>query len=296
MFNGTLTALVTPFKSQPVLRPEIDVARLDDLVEWQIGEGISGFVVCGTTGETATLEVDEKLMLFRRVLELVRKRVPVIAGTGGNCTKSTIELTKAAAELGVDGALLVSPYYNKPTQEGLFAHFRTVAEACPLPLLLYNIPGRTSVDISIDTFQRLAAISNIVGVKEASGSAEKLTALSALVSSSFCLLAGEDSLTYLTLACRGSGVISAASNVIPGEMVAITAAAAAGDMEGALSAQVRALPAIRALFTETNPAPAKAALQLMGRLEFDALRLPLVPVTDGTRKLLKEALHNLGRL
>ncbi len=291
MLEGTITALVTPFqKVASTEQPPLDLDALEELIHWQLECGVRGFVVGGTTGESATLEPTERIQLVKRVLEIVRRKVPVIVGTGTNCTRTSIELTKAAKELGADGALIVSPYYNKPTQEGLYQHFRAVAEQGGLPIVVYNIPGRTSVDISLDTFRRLAKLSQVVAVKEASGSADKLIDLAAHLGPRVALLAGEDSLTYFVMAARGRGVISAASNVIPKEMVAITDNWLRGDVQAALAAQCRALPVIRALFRETNPAPAKAALKILGRLPNDTLRLPLVAVQEDTRELLTKVL------
>ena len=288
MFEGTHTALITPFQKGASGAPAgIDYTALANFVEWQLDCGISGFVVCGTTAESATLDPEEKLSVIRKVKDVSAGRVPLVVGTGSNNTRQTIEFTQAVREIGVDAALIVSPYYNKPTQEGLFQHFSTVAKEGGLPVVIYNIPGRTSIDIALDTFERLASDDRIVAVKEASGSADKLIELSARVGDRVEILAGEDSLTYFVMAAGGKGVISASSNVIPAEMLAITSSALAGDLKGSLAAQQAALPKIRALFAETNPAPAKAALQLMEKLPSDAMRLPLVSVREDTREMLR---------
>lgn len=290
MFKGTLTAIITPFLGEPKENPAVDYDVLADLIEWQLGCGIEGFVICGTTGESATLSDKEKLSLIKFVAERVKGRVPIIAGTGTNCTLKSVELTRAAKDIGVDGVLLVSPYYNKPTQEGLFQHFSRIAEEGALPVIIYNIPGRTSVDIAVETFERLAQVPNIVAVKEASGSADKLMTLAAAIGDKLDILSGEDALTFEVMAAGGTGVISASSNVIPELMLQITTLAAEQKYSPALTAQLKALPIIRALFAETNPGPAKAALMMMGKIPSDTVRMPLVPVKDETRKLLRKVL------
>ena len=286
--SGTLTALVTPFYSAAENPFAIDYTSLEKLIEWQLAEGVDGFVVCGTTAENATLSPEERLSLLNFTKKVVGSKAPIVMGTGSNSTQGSIEFTKAVAEIGVDAALVVSPYYNKPTQEGLYQHFRACAEQGGLPVVLYNIPSRTGVDIAIETFERLAKLPGIVGVKEASGSPLKLTQLAGLVDNNFSLLSGEDALTYLTLACGGKGVISASANAIPAEMAAISSRYLAGDLEGAKQAQLKALPYIEALFLETNPAPAKAVLQSLGKIQSEILRAPLVPVQDKTRARLEE--------
>ena len=286
--SGTLTALITPFYSADENPFAIDYTSLENLIEWQLAEGVDGFVVCGTTAENATLTPEERLSLLNFTKKVVGNRRPIVMGTGSNSTQTSIEFTKKVAEIGVDAALIVSPYYNKPTQEGLYQHFRACAEQGGLPIVLYNIPSRTGVDISIETFERLVKLPGIIGVKEASGSPLKLTQLSALVSDKFSLLSGEDALTYLTLACGGKGVISASANAIPAEMAAISSRYLAGDTLGARAAQIQALPYIQALFLETNPAPAKAVLQSLGKIQSEILRAPLVPVNEKTRSSLAE--------
>ncbi len=291
MFEGTITALITPFKPEPADKPAIDFAALEGLVEWQIESGVSGFVVNGTTGESSTLDPQEKLEVLKRVIKVVNGRVTVIAGTGTNNTKTTIEMTRAAKELGAHGALVVNPYYNRPTQEGLFQHFSAVAAQGGLPVILYNIPGRTGVEIAIETFERLAQIKEIVAVKQAMDSATRIMEIVEKVGEKITLLSGEDGLTYLMLAAGGKGVISASANVIPKAMVAITNHFHDGNFEESLEAQLDAMPIIRALFAESNPAPAKAALAMLGRIGTDTMRLPLVPVAAGTRELLRKVLH-----
>ncbi len=288
ILEGVITALITPFKGT---QAEIDYEALEGLIHWQIEKGIRGFVVAGTTGESATLNATERIALVKQVVSFVNKRVPIVVGTGTNCTKTTIEYTRSAKELGADAVLVVSPYYNKPTQEGLFQHFSAVAKEGGMPIVVYNIPGRTSVDISIETFEKLSRVREIFAIKESSASADKLMALAEKVGDKFEIFSGEDALTYLILAAGGKGVISAVSNVIPEEMVAITECWKKGAHQEALKAQLACLPITRALFKETNPAPAKAALKILGRIPNDSLRLPLVSVGEETRKTLQGLLQ-----
>lgn len=287
MFSGTITALVTPFQRGSAAA-KIDYDALSNLIEWQLACGVSGFVAAGTTGESATLSGDEKLELFRFVVRAVKGRVPVIAGTGSNNTSASVSLTRAAKECGVDGALAVAPYYNKPTQAGLIAHFRAIADV-GLPVILYNIPGRSVIDIEISTFEALASHPQITAVKEASGSAAKLLEFAQRVGDRLTLLSGEDHMTFFAMAAGGAGVISASSNAIPSAMCRITEAMQRGDSAGGLRAQLDALPAIRALFIESNPAPAKAALAAAGRIACEDLRLPLVPISEKSREIVTAA-------
>lgn len=290
MFKGTLTALITPFRPEPRDNPAVDYDTLTKLVEWQIQSGVQGLVPCGTTAESVTLTHDEKISVIKRVMEVTKKRVPIIVGTGTNCTRDSVALSREVKELGADGVLVVSPYYNKPTQEGLYQHFKTVAEQGGLPVVLYNIPGRTAVEILPETFGRLAKVPGIVAVKEATGSAGRIMDIVEYTDGKLAMFAGDDNITYLVMSVGGQGVISASANVIPKEMIAITEHALNNRWKESLQAQVAALPAIRALFTETNPAPAKAALQMMGKIPHETLRLPLVSVKDETRAILKKAL------
>ncbi|MCB0322210.1 MAG: 4-hydroxy-tetrahydrodipicolinate synthase [Bdellovibrionales bacterium] len=287
-FRGTFTALVTPFRAGPGRQSQLDLATWDALLEWQISVGVAGVVIYGTTGEAPTLSQQEKLELTKRAVEVVAGRVPVIAGTGSNATGPSIELTQTVKRLGVDAVLTVAPYYNKPNQEGLLQHFRAIADEGGLPLVLYNIPGRSVISISLDTIARLSEHPKIVAIKQAVDSAAELTELAGRIEGRMALLAGDDPIIYATMAAGGTGVISASASVIPERICAITDRALQGDWAGAKAAQQEALPFIRALFSETNPAPAKAALQLMGRLPDDSLRLPLVSVADTTRRRLQE--------
>jgi 4-hydroxy-tetrahydrodipicolinate synthase len=291
-FRGTYTALITPFSDDK--ERSIDFNALENLIEWQLDNGVSGFVALGTTAESATLSGAEKVEVIKKVMQFARKRVPIIVGTGSNCTKTSIEQTKLAKELGADGALVVSPYYNKPTQEGLFQHFSAVASEGGLPVILYNIPGRTGVEIATETFARLAKVPNIEGVKEASGSSGKLMEIAEVAAPTWSILAGDDNVTYLVMAIGGSGVISASANAIPKEMSSIVTNAVEDRWVESKAAQVKSLPMIRSLFIETNPAPAKAALKLRGIIASDALRLPLVTVKETTRAALKDGLKGLG--
>jgi 4-hydroxy-tetrahydrodipicolinate synthase len=295
MFSGTLPAIITPFLPADSGTPQVDYESLEQLIEWQLECGVSGIVVCGSTGEAATLSAEEKLAVIKRTAEIVRGRVPVIAGTGTNCTADSVELTRRCKELpGVDGVLLVAPYYNKPTQEGLYRHFKTVAEQGKLPVVVYNIPGRSVVEISPATLRRLAQVPGIVAIKHAVDSASRLLEVAEAIDGRLNLLAGDDPLTYAVFTVGGKGVISASASVIPREMLAITEAGLRGDMPTALAAQLKALPLIHALFLETNPIPAKAALKMLGRISSDAVRLPLVPAADSTRAELKRLLSSSG--
>lgn len=290
MFQGTFPALITPFRQSGSGDPQVDLGALAEFVEWQIASGVDGVVANGTTAESATLTEEEKISTIKRVIEVVRKRVPVIVGTGTNNTRETVQFTRTAKELGADAALVVSPYYNKPTQEGLFQHFSLVAREGGLPVMLYNIPGRSSVEIATETMARLAAVPGIFGVKQSVDSASRLVDILAVVPRSFGIYSGECSLTQLMMAVGGVGTVSASANVIPKEMVSITSAMLRGEREVAQKAQEAVLPIIRALFRETNPAPAKAALKMMGIIPDDAVRLPLVSVQESTRAELRQVL------
>ena len=289
MFEGVYPALITPFRRLSDGRTEVDHAALESLIDWQLACGVSGLVIYGTTGESATLTTAEKLEITKRTLAHVAGRVPVIAGTGSNSTQASVEFTKQVQSLGVDGALAVAPYYNKPSQEGLFQHFTAIAD-CGLPVVLYNVPGRTVVSISVETFSRLAEHPNIVACKQAVDSVSELMELSAACADKLTLLAGDDPMVYAFLASGGKGVISASANVLPKEMVALYQRYVSGDIAGSLKAQQDILPIISALFSESNPTPAKAALQMMGKIDDDVVRLPLVSASEAARKLLREVL------
>ncbi len=288
-FQGTMTALVTPLADG-----RIDEGALRRLVHQQIAGGVDVLVPCGTTGEGATLTSDETNQVVRIVVEEARGRVPVVAGCGTNATATTIENVRRAKAAGAQGALVVTPYYNKPQQEGLFRHYEAVAKEGGLPVVLYNVPGRTSVDLLPETVGRLSRVPGIVGIKEASGSmVRSLELLEAVDGRPFDLLAGDDGFTLPVLAVGGDGVVSVASNVVPERVSAIVKAFRAGDLKGAQSAQIALNALIRALFVETNPAPIKAAMQLVGMMR-DEVRLPLAPASAATREKLSVALTGLG--
>lgn len=290
MFEGVLTALVTPMRDGA-----LDERAFEELVERQVSGGVDAIVPCGTTGESATLSHAE----HRRVVELAvaaaRGRIQVIAGTGSNSTREAIELTLHAKEAGADGALLISPYYNKPTQRGIHEHFAEIARCTSFPLIVYNIPGRTSSNIEAPTMARLAEVEQIVAVKEASGDIGQVSSLIALAPPDFSVLAGDDLLTLPLLAIGGRGVISTLSNVAPGDMVDVVRAYREGDNERAREAHLRLVPLVQALFCETNPIPVKAALAMMGLIR-EELRLPLTPLADSYRDGLQSALKELGLL
>ena len=287
MFKGAVTALATPFRDGAV-----DAPALRDLIEWQIQSGIDGLVPCGSTGEAATLTHAEHESVIKLTVEQVRKRVPVIAGTGSNSTAEAIRLTAAAREMGADGALLLSPYYNKPTQDGIFKHYKMIAASVDLPLFVYNIPGRTASNITPETFARLSEIKNIAGVKEASGSMDQSSDILKLCGDRLTILSGDDGLTLPLIALGAKGVISTCSNVVPREMHDLVAAALGGDFAEAREIHYRLLPLIRALFVETNPIPVKQALAFMGKCA-NELRMPLVPMTAGPAEKLRIAMKEL---
>ncbi len=287
MFSGALTASITPFRDGAV-----DERALRDFIEWQIAEGIDGLVACGSTGESATLTHAEHEIVIKITIEQVNKRVPVIAGTGSNATAEAIRLTRAAQELGADGALLVSPYYNKPTQEGIFRHFRTIAQAVDLPLVVYNIPGRTASNVLPETFARLAEIENIVGVKEASGSMDQISDIIHLCGDRLAILSGDDALTLPLMALGGKGVITTIGNVMPRDIHNLAHAAAAGNFEYAREVHYNMLPLMRALFVETNPIPVKQAVAFMGKCA-NELRMPLVPMSASAAEKLDLVMKEL---
>ncbi|MGE0827214.1 MAG: 4-hydroxy-tetrahydrodipicolinate synthase [Candidatus Binatia bacterium] len=284
-FAGSFVALVTPFKNG-----KVDEKRLGDLVEWHIQSGTHGIVPCGTTGESATLSHEEHTQVVKFVVETVQKRVPVVAGTGSNSTAEAIRLTREAQEVGADGALMISPYYNRPTQEGIYQHYKAVAQAVPgFPIIFYNIPGRTGSNIEPSTMARLAEIDNIVGVKEATGSIDQVINIRLACGEKLAILSGEDSLTFSMMSLGGKGVISTVANVAPREMATVANAALAKQWEKAAQLQLQLVPLIRALFIETNPIPVKTALSLMGKCELE-LRLPLVPMAEGNFAKLRDTL------
>lgn len=280
MFKGSIVAIVTPFKNG-----EVDEESLRELVEFQIENGTDGIVPCGTTGEASTLDYDEHDRVIEIVVQQAKKRVPVIAGTGSNSTKEAIEITEHAKRVGADGALLVTPYYNKPSQEGLYRHYKTVAEAVALPQVLYNVPGRTGVNMLPQTVARLAEIPNIVGIKEATGSLQQASEVIALCGDKIDVLSGDDFVTFPMMACGGAGVISVTANIMPAEVAGMIDAFNAGNLEEARRLHLKLLKISNAMFIETNPVPVKTALGLMGKCA-DNVRLPLAPMSDAnTAKL-----------
>lgn len=288
MFEGVLTALVTPFRGG-----EIDETRLRDLVERQIAAGVDGLVPCGSTGESATLTHAEHRRVVEVVVSAARGRVPVVAGTGSNNTREAIELTQHAKSAGADAALLISPYYNKPTQEGIVAHYAEIARRTGFPLLPYNIPGRTASNLLPSTIARLADIDQVVGVKESSGDLIQISHVVACCPADFAVLSGDDALTLPIMAVGGRGVISTSANVAPQDMVALVRCFRAGDLDGARRAHHRLLPLFDALFCETNPIPVKAAVAELGLIG-EEIRLPLLPMTEPNRERLRVVLKELG--
>ncbi|MCH2409316.1 4-hydroxy-tetrahydrodipicolinate synthase [Myxococcota bacterium] len=290
MFEGVHTALVTPLKGN-----EVDEEALANMVELQISAGINGLVPCGSTGESATLSHSEHRKVVEIVVATARGRVPVIAGTGSNSTLEAVELTQHAKEAGADGALLISPYYNKPTQEGIVRHYDQVASATTLPLIVYNIPGRTASNILPNTLARIAEIENVVAVKEASGDLEQMSQAIAACRSEFTFLSGDDALTLPLMSVGGHGVISTTSTVAPAEMVSLVQSFNSGDLQGAREMHYRLLPLIEAMFSETNPIPVKAAQALRGLCE-EEIRLPLLPISSDNRERLRISLKEFGLL
>ena len=288
MFPGCLTALITPFRDGGV-----DTKALADLVEDQIAKGVNGLVPCGSTGESATMSHEEHLTVVREVVRAARKRVPVIAGTGSNSTAEAIRLTRGAEELGADAALLISPYYNKPTQDGIVRHYAAIAEATKLPLIAYNIQARTASNITAETMARLARIPHVIGVKEASGSMAQVVEIIHACGPDFAVWSGDDVITLPLMAAGGVGVISVTSNVAPAQMVELTDAMRAGDLSDARRANARLMPLFRDLFLEVNPIPVKTALAIMGRCT-DEIRLPLTPMTAKNRAALESTLREQG--
>ena len=285
MFTGAMTALVTPFRDG-----EVDARALEALVEAQIAGGINALVPCGSTGEAATLTHEEHLAVVRAVVRAARGRLPVIAGTGSNSTAEAIRLTRGAEEAGADAALLISPYYNKPTQDGIYRHYAAVADTTGLPLILYNIPGRTGSNITPDTIARLARLPNIAGVKEASGNLAQVLELIDESGPDFGIYSGDDILTLPIMAAGGHGVIAVGANLMPRAYVELTDALLAGDLERARMQNHRLLPLMMALTLEVNPIPVKTALAMMGQCA-DEFRLPLTPMSPGARVRLEDVLR-----
>ncbi|WML39107.1 4-hydroxy-tetrahydrodipicolinate synthase [Neobacillus sp. OS1-2] len=286
-FGRVSTAMVTPFDN----KGHIDFAKTTQLVNYLIENGTDSLVIAGTTGESPTLSKEEKLALFAHVVKAVKKRVPVIAGTGSNNTYASIELTKKAEQLGVDAIMVVAPYYNKPNQEGLYQHFKAVADATTLPVMVYNIPGRSVVNILPETIIRLSHVPNIVAVKEASGDLNAMTHIIANTAEDFVLYSGDDALTLPVLAIGGAGVVSVASHVIGNEMQEMVKAFFEGENSKAATIHQHLLPIMQGLFAAPSPAPVKTALQVTG-LDVGSVRLPLVGLTEQERSILISLLKN----
>jgi len=288
MFKGAIVAIVTPFKNG-----KVDEPALRDLIEFQIANGTDGIVPCGTTGESSTLSHEEHDRVIEITIDAVKKRVPVIAGTGSNSTAEAIRLTKHAYEAGADGALMVCPYYNRPTQEGLYQHYKLVAETVPIPIIVYNIPGRTGVNLLPETLARLAKIKNIVGTKEAAGSIKQMSDVVGICGPDFTVLSGDDAFTLPLMAVGGHGVISVISNVAPADMANMTDAFFAGDLAKARELHHKMGKLIDMLFIETNPVPVKAGLSMMGKIQYE-VRLPLCKMSDANYDKLKSAMKAYG--
>jgi 4-hydroxy-tetrahydrodipicolinate synthase len=291
MFKGIYTAIVTPFKDG-----KVDEPSLERLIKSQVKGGVDGIVPVGTTGESPTLSFEEHIQVIARSVEMANGRLKVMAGTGGNSTDEAVYLTKAAEEAGADGSLQVAPYYNKPTQEGLYQHFRAIAKTTKLPIVLYSIPGRCGIEIAMDTVVRLAKdCKNIVGIKEAGGVPDRVSQLRAAMGRDFAILSGDDSLTLPFMAVGADGVVSVASNVVPKEVSQMVRLFAKGDAKGALKIHSKLFPLFRNLFIETNPVPVKAALAMKRMIE-EEYRLPLVKMEPKNREVLRKTLENCGVL
>jgi 4-hydroxy-tetrahydrodipicolinate synthase len=287
MFKGSIVAIVTPFK-----KGKVDEKALGDLIEWHVSEGTNGIVPCGTTGESATLDYKEHFRVIEVTVKTVHKRVPVIAGTGANATDETIMITKQAKKYGADAALLVSPYYNKPTQEGLYRHYKAVAEAVDIPIVLYNVPGRTAVNILPSTVARLAEIKNIVAIKEATGDMKQVSEVIRLCGDKITVISGDDFTTLPLLALGGKGVISVSANVAPKDVSMMCSLWMKGQHDRARAIHYKIEPLNAAMFIETNPIPVKTALAMMGKIQ-EELRLPLCEMSPANKEKLRKALSDL---
>jgi 4-hydroxy-tetrahydrodipicolinate synthase len=289
IFQGSFVAMVTPFRNG-----KVDEAKLRELVEFHVTNGTDGLIPCGTTGESPTLSHDEHHRVVELVIEAARGRIRVVAGTGSYSTSDAIEMTKHAERAGAAGALVVNPYYNKPTQEGLYRHFRAVAESVAIPILVYNIQGRTAINVETDTMARLARdVKNIVGVKEASGSLDQMSQVIAACGPDFSVLSGDDNITLPLLAIGGSGVVSVIANIVPRETADLVHAALDGDWKRARDLHFRLFPLARAAFLETNPIPIKEAMAMAGMLEPE-FRLPMCRMSDTNREKLRAILKPYG--
>lgn len=288
MFKGSIVAIVTPFK-----KGKFDERAFSDLIEWQIASGTNAIVPCGTTGESATLEYEEHYRVIEVAVKTVKRRVPVIAGTGANATDETIMMTKKAKKLGADAALLVSPYYNKPTQEGLYRHYKAVAEAVDMPLVLYNVPGRTAVNVLPSTVARLAEVKNIVAIKEATGDMKQVSEVIRLCGDRMTVISGDDFTTLPLLALGGKAVISVTANIAPKDVSDMCRLWLEGKHDKARKLHYKLEPLNAAMFIETNPIPAKTALAMMGKIK-EEFRLPLCEMADANKERLRKTLKDAG--
>ena len=289
IFRGAFVAIVTPFTDG-----QLDEQGLVDLIEFHIANGTHGIVPCGTTGESATMSHDEHHRVVELTVKTVNGRVPVLAGSGSNSTSEAIDLTENAKQAGADGVLMVSPYYNKPSQEGLYHHYKTVAETVDIPIIMYNVPSRTSSNILPETVARLAQIDNIVGIKEATGDLNQVSDVIRLCPDGFAIMSGDDFTSMPTVLLGGTGVISVTSNVAPKDMAQMMDAALAGDLAKARQLHYKLFPLMKAMFYDTNPVPAKKSLELMGKIKSGTPRLPLYPMNDDTLSRLKAVLAEYG--
>ncbi len=288
-YQGAIVAIVTPF-----IDGKLDEQGLADLIEFQIENGTHGIVPCGTTGESATLDFNEHKRVIELTVEKVNGRVPVIAGTGANSTSEAIELTKSAKDSGVDAVLSVSPYYNRPNQEGIYLHFKTIAEAVDIPMFLYNVPSRTAMDVNPATVARLSAVDNIIGIKEACGNLSQISDVIRLCPKDFIVLSGDDFTSMPTVFIGGQGVISVTSNVDPKGMAQLMEAALRGDIGGANEIHYRLFPLMKAMFAAPNPVPAKKGVELMGKIKDGMGRLPLAEIDTQSLETLKKAMGDLN--
>ena len=296
MFRGSMVAILTPFSASSGKRLVVDEKKLRELIDFQIKNGSSGIVPCGTTGESATLSFEEHDRVIEITIEQVKKRVPVIAGTGSNSTEEAIMLTKHAAKKGADASLQVSPYYNRPTQKGLYEHFKAIADSVEIPIILYNIASRTGVNIEPETLAKLAHdCKNIVGVKEASGNLDQMSRIKVLCPKSFDLISGDDSLTLPVLSIGGTGIISVVANIVPRDVADLVNEFEKGNIKKAKDLHFKLLPLIKAVFIETNPIPVKTAMGLLGMCAPD-LRLPMCSISADNLEKLKKALKDYGLL
>ncbi len=291
MFNGTFTAIVTPFRGG-----RIDETALTRLIRAQVKGGVSGIIPVGTTGESPTLDYDEHIRVVELAVEVAAGKIPVIAGTGANSTREAIDLTQRAEAVGATASLQVAPYYNKPSQEGLYRHFKAIAECTRLPIMLYSIPGRCGIEIGVDTVARLASdCPNIVSIKEAGGSCDRVSQLRAVLPSKFSILSGDDSLTLPFMSVGATGVVSVASNLVPRAVSQMVSKFLEGDVRAAQRLHAKLYPLFKNLFIESNPAPVKFALSLLGQMD-EEVRLPLAPMGEGSRNVVEQTIRDLGLL